>query len=100
VRRSALEADEVRAIARLARLALTDDEIERLRFELASILTHIAVLSEVDTTDVEPMTHAAAIALRLRADVVEPSLPVAVALAGAPAIRDDAFAVPAVIRGE
>lgn len=95
-----LPRDEVIAIAHLARLALSDDELEALRGELSAILGHVAALAEVDTTGVEPMTHAMPVTLRLRDDVVEAPLPVEVALADAPAQRADAFEVPAVLRGE
>jgi aspartyl-tRNA(Asn)/glutamyl-tRNA(Gln) amidotransferase subunit C len=88
---------EIEAIAHLARLALTDDELERFGPELSTILDHVATLAEVDTTGVEPMTHAVPTALRLRDDVAAPSLPVAVALADAPAVRDDCFEVPGII---
>lgn len=89
-----LPADEVRAIAHLARLALTDAEVELLRGELAAILDHVAALAEVDTTGVEPMTHATPMTLRLRDDVVEPPLPAEVALADAPAVRAGGFEIP------
>jgi aspartyl-tRNA(Asn)/glutamyl-tRNA(Gln) amidotransferase subunit C len=53
----ALTADEVRYIARLARVALSDDEVERMREQLSAILDHFAVLSEIDTEDVPPTAH-------------------------------------------
>lgn len=89
---------EVDELAHLARLALDDATRERLRGELGTILAHVAHLGEVDTDGVEPMTHAVAMTLRLRPDEPAPPLPVEVALAGAPAVRDDSFVVPAVIR--
>ena len=52
----ALTADEVRYIAKLARVALTDAEVERLGGELSTILGHFEVLNEIDTTDVPPTT--------------------------------------------
>lgn len=94
----ALTRDEVAEIAQLARLAMNEGELESLRGELAAILDHVAALREVDTTGVEPMTHAVPTTLRLRPDVVEPSLPVEVALADAPAERDGCFEVPAIIK--
>jgi aspartyl-tRNA(Asn)/glutamyl-tRNA(Gln) amidotransferase subunit C len=93
--------DEVRELAQLARIALTDDEQDALRGELTAILDHVAALAAVDTAGVEPMTHAVPMTLRLRADAVEASLPQEVALRGAPAVADDHFAVPAIIdKGE
>lgn len=95
-----LSRDEVIAIAHLARLALTEEEIEGLRGELAAILDHVAALAEVDTAGVAPMTHAMPMTLRLRDDVAEAPLPVEVALADAPSVRGGGFEVPAVIRNE
>ena len=94
----ALTRDEVAEIAQLARLAMSESELESLRGELAAILDHVAALREVDTTGVEPMTHAVPTTLRLRADAVEPSLPVEVALDDAPVARDGCFEVPAIIK--
>ena len=93
-----LTREEVAEIAQLARLALTDVELDALRGELVTILDHVAALGEVDTTGIEPMTHAVPTVLRLRDDRVEPSLPVEVALADAPATRDGSFEVPAIIK--
>jgi aspartyl-tRNA(Asn)/glutamyl-tRNA(Gln) amidotransferase subunit C len=89
--------DDVEQIALLARLALSDDEIEAMRVDLSAILAHMDALAEVDTSGVEPMTHVVPMTLALRADVVEPSLPVEVALRGAPETAEDAFVVPHVI---
>jgi aspartyl-tRNA(Asn)/glutamyl-tRNA(Gln) amidotransferase subunit C len=94
----ALTREEVAEIAQLARLALSDVELDSLRGDLDAILAHVAVLAEVDTTGVEPMTHAVPALLRLRDDKTEPSLPVEVALADAPASRDGCFEVPAIIK--
>jgi aspartyl-tRNA(Asn)/glutamyl-tRNA(Gln) amidotransferase subunit C len=90
---------ETEAIAHLARLALTDAELDRFAGELSAILDHVAALAEVDTDGVEPMTHAVPITLRLRDDEPRPSLAVEVALADAPAVRDGCFEVPAIIKG-
>ena len=89
--------EEVLEIALLARLHLDDDEVERLRGELSSILQHMESLREVQT-DVEPMTHAVPMALRLRSDEVEPSLPVDEAVRQAPDRDGDLFQVPHIIK--
>lgn len=91
-----LSAQEVAEIAQLAMLALTPDEAETMRRELSAILEAMTALSAVET-DLAPMTHAVAMDLRLRPDVVEPSLPAEVALAAAPARAEESFVVPAVI---
>lgn len=95
-----LTAAEVSEIAHLAMLTLAPEEAERMRLELSAILEAMAALAAVDTTGVVPMTHAMPMDLRLRPDLVEPSLPVETALAAAPSHADDKFVVPAVIGGD
>ena len=91
---------EVEELAQLARVALEAAEIEALRVDLSTILDAMAVLRDVDTTGVEPMTHAVPMTLRLRPDVPAPSLPEEVAIAAAPQRADDGhFVVPVVIAG-
>jgi aspartyl-tRNA(Asn)/glutamyl-tRNA(Gln) amidotransferase subunit C len=92
-----LARDEVEAIAQLARLHLTGDEIEQMRVDLTAILDYFKTLADVDTDGIAPMTHAVPMDLLLRADVVLPSLPAEEALAGAPAKSDDLFVVPSII---
>ena len=89
---------DVEEIARLARLHLEEEEIERLRDELTTILAHMQTLQSLDTTDVDPMTHAVPMDLRLRADVAAPSLPQEVALSHAPDQADGCFRVPHIIK--
>ena len=88
---------EVEEIALLARLHLEPDELARMEAELGAIVEYFGALAAVDVTDVPAMTHAVPMDLRLRADVAEPSLPVAEALRGAPARDGDLFVVPAII---
>jgi aspartyl-tRNA(Asn)/glutamyl-tRNA(Gln) amidotransferase subunit C len=90
---------EVEEIALLARLHLESSEIDAMQAELGNILEHFAALASVDTADVVPMTHAVPMDLRLRVDLVEPSLPAEEAVSGAPAKQDDEFLVPAIISG-
>jgi aspartyl-tRNA(Asn)/glutamyl-tRNA(Gln) amidotransferase subunit C len=68
-----------------------------MRVDLTAILAHMDVLAEVDTTGVEPMTHAVPMDLPLRRDEPAPSLPVEVALADAPDAADGFFLVPSII---
>ena len=91
--------EDVEAIALLARLHLEPAEVDRMQHDLAAILDHFTALAEVDTTGVEPMTHAGSADRALRADEPAPSLPVGDVTRGAPAVRDDMFVVPAVIPG-
>lgn len=95
-----LTADEVRKVARLARLKLTDQEIDTYTRQLGQILQYVDRLSEVDTTGVEPMAHAIEMQNVFRPDRPTPSLPVEAALANAPRSDGRYFLVPAILDGE
>ncbi len=95
-----LSTQDVEEIAHLARLRLSDPEIESLRGELSSILQHMDALRSLDTTGVEPMTHAVPMTLRLRLDVVAESLPVEVALEQAPVHASEHFSVPSILESD
>jgi aspartyl-tRNA(Asn)/glutamyl-tRNA(Gln) amidotransferase subunit C len=90
---------ELEQLALLARLHLEPAELDSIASELAAVLEHFKELAAVDTTDVPAMAHAVPLDLRLRADVVQPSLSVEDALRGAPARAGDEFVVPAIIAG-
>jgi aspartyl-tRNA(Asn)/glutamyl-tRNA(Gln) amidotransferase subunit C len=95
-----ISAEDVRHVAKLARLALSDAEIERLAPQLESILEYVAMMDKLDVSNVEPMAHALPLTNVLRDDVVTPSLPLEKVLQNAPE-RDGAFfAVPKVIGGD
>ena len=81
-------------MARLARLELSEDEIEPMARELSAVLDHIAKIGELDLADVPPTSHVVEVTGRLRADEPRDSLPREVALAQAPAVSDDGFLVP------
>ena len=90
-----LSRDQVLHVARLARLELTDDEIERYSGELSKVLDYIEKISELgDLADVEPTSHVVEVENALRADEPRPSLPVDVALANAPDPALGGFRVP------
>ncbi len=93
----ALTADEVRYIARLARVALADDEVERLRDELSAILGHFAVLNDVDTEGVPPTAQSLDQANVERDDAPQPSMPRDEILANAPRREGDFLRVRAVL---
>jgi len=87
--------DEVVHVARLARLALTEEELDRFAGQLDAILEAVGKVAELDLADVEPTLHPLALSNVLAEDEPRPSLPVEDALANAPAPEDGAFRVPA-----
>jgi aspartyl-tRNA(Asn)/glutamyl-tRNA(Gln) amidotransferase subunit C len=89
-----IERDEVLHVARLARLALSEDEIEPMARELSAVLDHVAKIGELELDDVTPTAHVVDITGALRPDEPSPCLPREVALAQAPAVADDGFLVP------
>ncbi len=96
---SRIRPEEVREIAMLSRLQLTDEEVTNLTQDLDSILGYVAELSALDTSAVEPMTHAVPYDCPLRADEVRPSLPLEEALANAPRREASFFQVPRIVPG-
>lgn len=92
-----LSSEQVRHVARLARLALSDDEVEALRDQLSQILAYAEQVGEVATADVPPTSHPHPPANVLRADEPRPSLPVADVLAGAPRAERGRFHVPRIV---
>lgn len=87
-------------VARLSRLELTDEERERFRAQLGSILEHFQSLLALDLTGLAPAAPASEITNVLRDDTVQPCLPLDEVLANAPASEDGWFVVPPVIEGE
>lgn len=93
--------EEVAHLARLARLALDDAELDGLAAQLDVILGAVAQISEVtDAADVPPTTHAVPVENVTRPDVVTPSLSREAVLAGAPAAEDGRFRVPRILDDE
>jgi aspartyl-tRNA(Asn)/glutamyl-tRNA(Gln) amidotransferase subunit C len=91
----AISRDEVLHVARLARLALTDDEVERLTGELGKILDAVGVVSELDLSEVVPTSHPLDLVNVWADDEPRPSLPPEDVLANAPEAEDGLFRVPA-----
>lgn len=94
---SQLTREEVAHVARLARLALTDTEIDGLRDDLAGILDHAADIAALDTEGVEPTAHPLPLVNVLRDDVPVPGLDRDAVLAMAPASEDGRFKVPRIL---
>ena len=89
-----IDREQVKHVARLARLRLTDGEIDAMVEELPAILGHIERMESLDLEGVEPTTHVVHIENVLREDVPRPSLPVEKALEPAPDPRPNGFGVP------
>jgi aspartyl-tRNA(Asn)/glutamyl-tRNA(Gln) amidotransferase subunit C len=92
-----VDADTVRRIAHLARIAVAEDEIEHLKGELNAILAWVEQLGEVDVAGVEPMTSVTPIKMKMRADqVTDGGIPEDI-VKNAPASEDNFFLVPKVV---
>ena len=93
----ALTGDQVRWVAHLARLELSDAELETMTRQLSAIVEYVNQLQQVNTDGVEPLAHALDVSNVFRADEPRPALPVDAALANAPDRRGDFYGVPAVL---
>lgn len=89
-----IDRDQVLHVAKLARLRLTDAEVERMSGELSTILEHIETIGELDLDGVPPTSHVVELESVLREDEPRPSLPRERALEPAPDASDDGFRVP------
>ena len=89
-----IDREQVLHVAKLARLRLTDEEVEKMSGELSTILSAIEQIGELDLDGVEPTSHVVDLENVLRADEPRPSLPRERALANAPDASDEGFRVP------
>ena len=92
-----LTAEQVRWVAKLARLELGDAELEAMTRQLGRIVDYVAQLQQVDTEGAEPLAHALDVSKVFRPDEPAPSLPADQALANAPKRSGDFYSVPAVL---
>jgi aspartyl-tRNA(Asn)/glutamyl-tRNA(Gln) amidotransferase subunit C len=92
-----VDADTVRRVAHLARIAVADDEVEHLRGELNAMLAFVEQLSEVDVAVVEPMTSVMPMAMKMRRDEITDGGIADAVMANAPAREDHFFLVPKVV---
>lgn len=95
-----LTTDEVKHVAKLARLRLSEASVEGYRRELSNILQYVEKLQEIDVEGVEPMAHPLPITNRLADDVVSEPMPLDDLLRNAPAVEGAYLAVPKVLDGE
>ena len=89
-----LDRNQVLHVARLARLELSEPEVERMASELSKVLDHIEKIRELDLNEVPPTSHVVDVVNALRPDEPQPCLPPAVALASAPEPLEGGFGVP------
>ena len=89
-----IDRDQVLHVARLARLRLSDEEVDRMSGELSGILDHVERIGELDLDGVEPTSHVVAVENVLRPDEPRPSLARERALENAPDAAADGFRVP------
>jgi aspartyl-tRNA(Asn)/glutamyl-tRNA(Gln) amidotransferase subunit C len=94
---SSISREDVAHLARLARLAVTEEELDLFAGQLDVVLNSVARVQEAATDDVPPMSHAVPLTNVLRPDEVTPSLPREAVLAAAPAAEDDRFRVPRIL---
>lgn len=94
---AAISRDEVQKVSLLARLLLSEDELDRMTAQMGQILQYMDLLAEVDTSQVQPMAHPLDVSDVFREDLAQPSLPREAALANAPHHDDECYRVPAVL---
>ncbi|MFS0784496.1 Asp-tRNA(Asn)/Glu-tRNA(Gln) amidotransferase subunit GatC [Bacillus sp. 1P06AnD] len=94
---SRISNEEVKHVAHLARLAVTEDEAEEMRKELDAIITFAEQLNELDTTGVKPTSHVLDMVNVLREDKAEKGLPVEEVMKNAPDHKDGLIRVPAIM---
>jgi aspartyl-tRNA(Asn)/glutamyl-tRNA(Gln) amidotransferase subunit C len=89
-----IEREEILHVARLARLSLSEEEVQAMAAELSGVLDHVARIGELDLEGVAPTSHVVDVTGALRPDEPAASLPRDLALAQAPAVSGDGFSVP------
>lgn len=89
--------DEVRYIANLARLELSESEVEKFSIQLSKILDHAAVIKQLDVEEMRPLTHAVDQRNVFRVDEVECGLKIEDALSNAPSKENGAFKIPPIL---
>jgi len=97
---STLSRKDVAHLAHLARLAVSDEELDLFADQLGAVLDAVAKVGKADVEDVPPTTHAVPMTNVMRDDVVRPSLPRDAVLAGAPAAEDGRIRVPRILGEE
>jgi aspartyl-tRNA(Asn)/glutamyl-tRNA(Gln) amidotransferase subunit C len=91
--------EDVKHVARLARLSLENDELDRYAGQLSTIISHIDKIAELDLEDVPPTSHVVGMSNVFREDEVLQSITQEEALLNGPAVEDGAFRVPPILEG-
>ncbi|WJY89580.1 Asp-tRNA(Asn)/Glu-tRNA(Gln) amidotransferase subunit GatC [Corynebacterium confusum] len=97
---SEISRDEVAHLAKLSRLALSEEELEQFASQIDEIVDSVSAVGKVDTDGVEPMSHPHSLNATMREDNVVRTLNAEQALDQAPSAEDDRFAVPQILGGE
>ncbi len=92
-----IDRETVKNVAKLARLGMTEEDIDLFGSQLSAILENINILREADVSSVSPTSHASRLVNVMRADEAQPSYPPQALLANAPAQEDNCLKVPAVL---
>ncbi|MFN8016264.1 MAG: Asp-tRNA(Asn)/Glu-tRNA(Gln) amidotransferase subunit GatC [Acidimicrobiia bacterium] len=95
-----ITSEQVRHVAKLARLEVTDEEVETFTSQLEGLLEHFSAISAIDTTQVQPTARPIETVNVLRSDYVKPSLTQEEVLSNAPASQDGRFIVPQILESE
>lgn len=97
---SEISRDEVAHLAKLSRLALSDDELSQFASQIEEIVDAVSAVGKVDASGVEPMSHPHSVNAAMRKDEIVPTLTAEQALDQAPAAEDGRFVVPQILGGE
>ena len=92
-----LTREDIESVAYLSRLELSDDEKDRFTGQINRLLDNFEKLQELDTTDVEPMSHVIPVSNVFRKDESRPSLPPEEVVSNGPQVADNCFVVPRVV---
>ena len=95
-----IDVEQVRQVAKLSRLDLSEGEIAEFTVQLGAILEYVTKLNQLDTANVEPLAHCLPISNCLRADEIRPSLGTEKTLSNAPDKDEQFFIVPKILEGE
>lgn len=97
---SEISREEVAHLAKLSRLALSDEELEQFATQIDKIVESVSAVGKVDAQGVVPMSHPHSVLAPMREDVIVPTLTAQQALDQAPAVEENRFAVPQILGGE